>query len=226
MNMTTTKRKSAKEVNEARSDAAVKRHAQVGHTTADKTSVERKVQKEKQPQDGNGTYAFLVKHFENPSTIIDAATALAGHSKIDPQVAVRKVEQFLENAKLDQGLEVKAGTGANDGQFLIARVPQSAQRKETSVKATVKKTVTKKQKVSDEKHSQPTILIAALHTKPSTIQELATMLKKYYVDTAENILVRNVKWYLSSVRGLQRLGGKLIKTKGKHGESLFSLKNA
>ena len=77
----------------------------------------------------NGCYEFFVKHFHVPSTIIDAATALAELNKIDPNIAVKKVETFLENAKVDRTLEVKAGTGSNEGQFLITRVPQSAQRK-------------------------------------------------------------------------------------------------
>ena len=82
-----------------------------------------------QPVHVNGSYEFLVDQFKEPLTIINAATALAGHSHINAHIAAKKVEEFLENAKIDRTLEVRAGTGSNEGQFLIARVPQNAQRK-------------------------------------------------------------------------------------------------
>lgn len=97
--------------------------------TKTKKTATAKTETAEQKIEVNGSYDFLISHFAEPSSIIDAATALAGDSKMDPQIAVKKVEQFLENAKIDQTLEVRAGTGSNEGQYIIARVPQSAQRK-------------------------------------------------------------------------------------------------
>ena len=125
--------------------AAVKAETKTKKPVAVKAET-KKVKVAEHKVEVNGSYEFLVKHFHAPSTIIDAATALAEHSKIDPNIAVKKVETFLENAKVDRTLEVKAGTGSNEGQFLIARVPQSAQRKNGGrevKKAAVAKTVIK-----------------------------------------------------------------------------------
>lgn len=111
--------------------AAMTKTKKTAAMTKTKTEVNKKIEV-------NGSYEFLVGHFVNPSTIIDVATALAQHSKIDPQIAAKKVEQFLENAKLDQTLEVRAGTGSNEGQYIIARVPQGAQKATTERRTSMK----------------------------------------------------------------------------------------
>lgn len=113
--------------------------------------------------EGNGSYDFLVGHFEKPSTLIDAATALAEHSKIDPNVATKKIEAFLENAKLDSTLEVRAGTGKNIGQFVIARVPQGSPAKEAPMK--VQKKTEKEKGVTQQSEMIRILSHAAITTE-------------------------------------------------------------
>lgn len=159
-------------------------------TAAKKTKVaEKKIEV-------NGSYEFLVAHFHQPSTIIDAATALAGHSKIDPQIAAKKVEAFLENAKIDQTLEVKAGTGSNDGQFLIARVPQSTQRKNGG--RGVKKEI-KKKTAHDRQRSPGLVKFVLDHlAKPIHREGLVKALHKKFPDRDEEGLGRTASFLLSS----------------------------
>ena len=137
---------------------------------SDTKAVETKVVDPKPHHHGN-YYELLVEHFAKPSTIIDAATFLAELNKIDAGVAAKKVETFLENAKIDQTLEVKAGTGANEGQFLIARVPQSAQHKEMKVKAkeTKVKKVAEKKGAKTEKQQSTKLVVEKKDTQQNVL---------------------------------------------------------
>ena len=139
----------------------------------------------------NGSYDFLVEHFHQPSTIIDAATALAELNKIDPNIAAKKVETFLENAKVDRTLEVKAGTDSNEGQFLISRVPQSAQRKNGGRE--VKKTAV----VKDRQRSPGLVKFVLDHlTKPIDRGGLVKALHKKFPDRDEESLGRTASFLL------------------------------
>jgi hypothetical protein len=159
----------------------------------------------------NGSYEFLVGHFKEPSTIIDAATALAGHSKIDPQIAVKKVEQFLENAKIDQALEVRAGTGGNDGQYLIARVPQGAQRKNggrevkkaTEKKATEKK-ATEKKATGETQHEAVFAALKTFHTIKDVLP--IVMASPAFVGRTEKRVLQKIHWVLGAKKLQKKLG--------------------
>jgi hypothetical protein len=128
----------------------------------------------------NGSYEFLVNQFKEPVTIIDAATALAAHSHIDAHIATKKVEAFIENAKIDRALEVRAGTGNNEGQFIIARVPQSAQRKNGGTK--VKKDTKKKDEQKTTKGEGVIATMVRLLQKEHTKDQVIAALVKHFPD--------------------------------------------
>lgn len=139
----------------------------------------------------NGSYEFLINSFAKPVTIVDAAVLLAEHGKYPGDVAVKKVEAFLENAKIDRALEVRAGTGSNAGQYVIVRVPKAAQRKTGAV---VKKTmVNVKKSGGDVTKSRGLIaaMLALLSEKPMTRESVVAVLAKEFPDrTLEQITNR------------------------------------
>jgi len=181
----------------------------------------------------NGSYEFLVASFAKPVTIVDAAVLLAEHGKFPGDVAAKKVEAFLENAKIDPALEVQVGTGSNAGQYMIARVPQGARRGEKKAVAEkkspkaagpVRKAIASVSGGGKFRPSQQAAAIAFLRGGHRTVDAVIAHLAPLFPGKPKKTLGSNLRWLLGNPRNvLGAAGVKLSKQEAKSGEVTYTL---